>query len=349
MFNRAFGGRSFLDTVGDGFYPHCCDEMRGSGRGEVVPLGRTKAPAYGHSAHGLSDRHSVARGSEAAPGYFSPGVACVSPPGGPPHESVAPSVRRRPCRCGRRALVYAKPAPVPRGSASVPPRPPLPVTRRWPRPARLRRAVPAAPGAAPGAAPASRPMPPRRAPGAVPVAPAAEPTSQPAAPSVVPVPDNQTLAENVHNLFHYILVARYDFANGQAQQLAGRDPKEALVAMEGEARTRDLDLDRFLDTRQEVPALKESITALKAKLNEARADPPGRPEMDSREHRRPGPGRAGPPERHGPPPPEWRVRGPADDRRTPQHVRAGRPEGRGPSRPDGDGPRRPQPSSPPPK
>jgi HEAT repeats len=124
-------------------------------------------------------------------------------------------------------------------------------------------ATPAAP------APADAAAPPATAPAAA--APGAEaPATQPAAAAPAAAPADQTIQENARNFFHYTLIARYDMADAQLQQLLGRDPKEVLPALQAEARDREMDLDAFLLRKLDVPELKKDLTTLRNNIEKAR-------------------------------------------------------------------------------
>ena len=66
------------------------------------------------------------------------------------------------------------------------------------------------------------------------------------------------------------MLARYDLADAQLQQLLGRDPKEVLPALQAEARDREMDLDAFLLRKLEVPELKKDVATLRNEIEKAR-------------------------------------------------------------------------------
>ena len=162
------------------------------------------------------------------------------------------------------ALAIAIAAPLVRAQQAEPAPAAPPPAAAAPTPA-----APRLPAETPAATPAPVPdaaTPPATAPAATPGAEA--PATQPAAAA----PADQTVQENAHNFFHYTLIARYDMADAQLQQLLGRDPKEVLPALEAEARKLEpsTSLDAFLLRKLDVPELKKDLTTLRINIEKAR-------------------------------------------------------------------------------
>jgi hypothetical protein len=160
-----------------------------------------------------------------------------------------------------------------------------------PMPADPAAATPAPDAAAPAPAPdAAAPAPGTPAPDAAapaPATPAPDAATPPATEPTAPAPGdaaappatapaatadpNQPLKQNIANLVHYVLIARYELANAELTQLNARpDAPEVISALRDELRQRNLDLDAWVLRIQEVDPLKQSAAALATKLNKIR-------------------------------------------------------------------------------
>ena len=183
----------------------------------------------------------------AAPGPPPAGGGEAPMPADPPPADPAPGAP-------------ADPAPADPGTPAPDPAPPAP--------------DPATPAPDPGA-----PAPDPGAPAPDPGAPAPDPAAPPGDPGAAPpatapaatADPNQPLKQNVANLVHYVLIARYELANAELTQLNARpNSPEIINALRDELQRRNLELDTWLLRVQDVDPLKQGGAALSAKFNEIR-------------------------------------------------------------------------------